>query len=161
MLGPVLERIHYELLNPLIYRTFLLAWEAGLIPPPPAELEGQPTRIEYISILSQAQKAVGVNRIEQASSYLGSLVAVFPELKHGFKPFVAFSEYNKAIGTPPGIMPSEEEYNKAVAAEQKSIQAAQSAELGNSIAQSASLMSDIDPANVQALLTGSQGGLAL
>ena len=38
MLGPVLERLHNEILDPLIEMTFARMVEAGIVPPPPEEL---------------------------------------------------------------------------------------------------------------------------
>jgi hypothetical protein len=160
MLGPVLERIHYELLDPLIDRAFLLAYEAGLIPPPPPELEGQPTQIEYVSILSQAQKAVGVNRIEQSVQFLGGMTAVYPELRHALDPFKTYQAYNGMIGVKAGIFRSEKEYQEAVAAEQRKQELAQGAEVGSSLASSAKTLSEVDRANVADLLGGG-GGLVL
>ena len=161
MLGPVLERIHYELLDPLIDRAFTLAWDAGMIPPPPHELEGQPTQIEYVSILSQAQKAVGVNRIEQSVQFLGGMTAVYPELRHALDPFKTYQEYNHMIGVRAGIFRTEKEYNDLVSAEKKQTELAQGAEVGANMANSAKVLSDVDMANVQALLSGSSGGLTL
>lgn len=161
MLGPVLERIHHELLDPLIDRAFLLAYEDGLIPPPPPELQGQPTQIEYVSILSQAQKAVGVNRIEQSVQFLGGMTAVYPELRHALDPFKAYQAYNSMIGVKAGIFRSEKEYHDAVASEQQKQELAQGAEVGQSLATSAKLMSEVDPSNVAALLGGGTGGLTL
>ena len=161
MLGPVLERIHYELLDPLIDRAFALAWEAGLIPPPPHELEGQPTQIEYVSILSQAQKAVGVNRIEQSVMFLGNMTAVYPEIRHALDPYKTFQEYNHMIGVKAGIFRTEEEYREAVAEEQKRANMAQDIAAGETLANSAKVLGDVDMANVQELLSGGAGGLTL
>ena len=161
MLGPVLERIHYELLDPLIDRAFVLAWEEGLIPPPPHELDGQETQIEYVSILSQAQKAVGVNRIEQSVQFLGDMTAVYPEIRHALDPFKTYQEYNHMIGVKAGIFRTEKEYQELVAAEQQKSELAQGAEVGQNLANSAKVLSEVDQANVQALLSGSAGGLTL
>ena len=40
MLGPVLERMHNEILDPLIEMTFSRMVEANIVPPPPDELQG-------------------------------------------------------------------------------------------------------------------------
>ena len=159
MLGPVLERIHYELLDPLIGRTFQLAWEAGMIPQPPADLDLANTQIEYVSILSQAQKAVGVSRIEQSVQFLGSMVSVYPELRHALDPRKTYMEYNNMIGVRSEIFASDEGYRKAVAAEKQQQAQAQGLAAGESLATSAKLMSDVDPANIQQLLTGGVGGM--
>lgn len=162
MLGPVLERIHYELLDPLIARTFALANEAGLIPPPPVDVDLGATQIEYVSILSQAQKAVGVSRIEQSVQFLGNMVAVYPEVRHALDPLKAYKEYNNMIGVRAGIFTSDDEYRKAVDAENQAAAAAQGAATGESLATSAKLLNDVDPANMKRLLTGDvAGGLVL
>lgn len=64
-LGPVLERLNTDLLDPLIDLTFDIHAEAGLLPPPPPELEGDNLKIEYVSIMAQAQKLVGISSIER------------------------------------------------------------------------------------------------
>lgn len=73
MLGPVLERLHNELLDPLIDLTFDYMAEAGLLPPPPPELQGMDLNVEFVSMLAQAQRAIGVNGIDR---YVSSLMAV-------------------------------------------------------------------------------------
>lgn len=72
ILGPVLERLENELLNPLISRTFAIMNRAGLLPPPPREIQGQPIKIQYISVLAQAQKMASVTAIDQWS---GAIIA--------------------------------------------------------------------------------------
>lgn len=161
MLGPVLERIHYELLDPLITRTFVLANEAGLIPPPPEDIDLSATEIEYVSILSQAQKAVGVSRIEQSVAFLGSLTSVYPEVRHALDPLKAYKEYNNMIGVRTGIFNTDEEYHNAVAAEQQRQQLAESATVAEPLANSAKVMSEVNPADLQSLLAGSFGGPVL
>jgi hypothetical protein len=150
-----------ELLDPAIDRAFVIASDAGLIPPPPAELEGQPTQVEYVSILSQAQKAVGVNRIEQSVGFLGSIAQMYPEARHLLDVERTAREYNSMIGAPAVILRSPDDYEKAVQQEQQQQQMAQGAEVGATMAQSAKALGEVDPANVQALLAGSQGGLVL
>ena len=161
MLGPVLERIHMELLDPAIDRAFAIAWDAGLIPPPPAELEGQPTQVEYVSILSQAQKAVGVNRIEQSVGFLGSVTQMYPEARHLLDVERTVREYSNMIGAPAVIFRTQDEFNKAVQTEQQQQQMAQSAAVGESMANSAKALGEVDAANVKELLAGGAGGLVL
>lgn len=159
MLGPVLERIHGEYLDPVIHRVFQIAWDAGLIPPPPDELGTDAvTDIEYISILSQAQKAVGVNRIEQSVQFVGTLMAAVPEARHMLKPFDIVNQYNQMIGTPTKLFASEDEYESAVQQEQQQAQMAQGAPVAKDLAEATKAMGDANPANVQALLGGGMGG---
>lgn len=73
MLGPVLERLQNELLDPLIEITFDQIMAAGIAPPPPEELQGRNINVELISMLAQAQRAIGTNSIDR---FVGSLGAV-------------------------------------------------------------------------------------
>ena len=159
MLGPVLERIHGEYLDPVIQRVFQLAWDAGLIPPPPEELGADAvSNIEYISILSQAQKAVGVNRIEQSVQFIGTLMAAAPEARHLLKPYELVTQYNEMIGTPTKLFASQDEYDAAVQQEQQAQQMAQEAPVAESMANAAKAIGDANIANVQSLLGGAAGG---
>lgn len=75
MLGPVLERLHDEMLNPMIDITFDRMADAGILPPPPKELEGQDLNVEFVSMLAQAQRAVGISGVERLTMYVGQLAA--------------------------------------------------------------------------------------
>ena len=58
MLGPVLERLHDDLLEPLIGRVFQIMARNGHIPPPPyAELDGLRLQPEYVSPMAALQAA--------------------------------------------------------------------------------------------------------
>lgn len=80
MLGPVLERQNEDLLDPLIDRTFAIMARKGLIPPPPAELQGMELKVEYISIMAQAQKLVATAGLERFVGFIGNLSASRPEI---------------------------------------------------------------------------------
>ena len=73
LIGPVIERYIHEVLNPLLERVFQIMNRAGAIPPPPFELMGQSLKIEYISVLAQAQKMIGLQNMR---SYLDAATAV-------------------------------------------------------------------------------------
>ena len=86
-LGPVLDQLNKDLLNPLIDITYQIAekqskplWGTeregdALIPPPPQILMGMDLKVEYISVLAQAQKLVGVSSIERFSGFVTNLAA--------------------------------------------------------------------------------------
>lgn len=73
MIGPVIERMTNDLLEPLIDITFHQMLEVGALPPPPPELYGSDLQVEFVSILAQAQKAVGITSTQQ---WMGDLVQV-------------------------------------------------------------------------------------
>lgn len=72
-LGPVLERLHDELLTPLVDLTFTDLVTTGSLPLPPPELEGQQLSVEFISILAQAQRAVGLGSMDRLIATVGAI----------------------------------------------------------------------------------------
>jgi len=107
-LGPVLERLQSELLAPIINRTFGQAVKAGILPPAPPELQGQPLRIRYISTLAMAQRAVATGGIERVASYVTGLSGTFVDIIDKFDAEQSVDEYAKAIGAPPTIIVSDD-----------------------------------------------------
>lgn len=75
MLGPVLEGINHELLNPAIDRVFAIGARQGRFPPPPEALQGQPLKVEYVSILAQAQNIIAVQGVQQFTGFVLGLAA--------------------------------------------------------------------------------------
>lgn len=73
MIGPVLERLHDEVLAQLIDITFDYMTEAKIVPPAPPELQGQGLNVEFVSMLAQAQRAVGVNAVDRLVGTIGSI----------------------------------------------------------------------------------------
>lgn len=76
ILGPVLERLEGELLNPLIERTFNIMNTRGMLLPPPQEIQDMEMKIKYISILAQAQKMVGTTAMQQVLMYAQQLATI-------------------------------------------------------------------------------------
>lgn len=79
-LGPVLERLNDELLDPLIDRVFSIAYRKGFLPPAPDELSAESIRVEYLSILTQAQKTIGVSAVNQFLAAVAGLAPSHPEI---------------------------------------------------------------------------------
>ena len=86
-LGPVLENMNDELLDLMITRTFNMivrASEPGwkgitdfmVIPPPPEELSETDLKVEYISILAQAQKMVKTGAVERWIGFVGNMASL-------------------------------------------------------------------------------------
>ena len=104
MLGPVLERLHGELLDPLIDRTFEIMNRVGMIPPAPPEIQDTELRVEYISLLAQAQKMVSLSGLDQLAMAVSSLAPVKPEILDHFDEREWLEEYADGLGTPPKIL---------------------------------------------------------
>lgn len=129
MLGPVLERLADELLDPLIQRTFNIMLRDGMIPEWPEELDEQKIKIEYISILAQAQKAVSRGGIESVAAFAGSLAAFDPEAVDKLDADQAIDEYAQAVGAAPTIVRSDEAVAARRAQRQKMQAATQMAQM--------------------------------
>jgi len=79
MLGPALESLTDEVLDPVIVRVYSILERNGQIPPPPEIMDGKPVTIEYTSILAQAQKAAGLGTIERTVAFVATLKQIYPE----------------------------------------------------------------------------------
>ena len=123
MLGPVLERLENELLDPLIERVFAIMDRMGLIPPPPEDLGGKLLQVEYISILAQAQRMVGIEGIERLADFVGRYAPVKPEVLDKVDFDEAIEQYARKLGVPAAVIVSDE--NVAAIREQRAQQQAQ------------------------------------
>lgn len=110
-LGPTYEQVNYDLLDPLIDISFYEHLEAGLLPPIPPELRGVKLKVEYISLMSQAQKAVGISGIERTSAFIGQLAQFDPNAIHKLNTNEAIELYAEATGINPRAIRTDEEVN--------------------------------------------------
>lgn len=154
MLGPVLGRINTEQNDPLIDIAFDTAWNRGMIPPPPEEIQGMPLKVEYISILAQAQKAIGIGNIERMVNFIGGLAkvsgdsSVFDKLNK----YQAIDEYAEGSGTPPSIINDDEEADKIAQSRNQQMAAATAVQAGQGAADIAKTMADTDMGGDNALV---------
>lgn len=125
MLGPVLERLHHELLDPLIDRVFNIMLRTGALPEPPEALSGIDLRVEYISMLAQAQRSVAVSGIERAVTFVSNLAQAKPEALDKIDFDQAIDEYTEALGTPARIVVPDDMVQQTRAARAKQQQQAE------------------------------------
>ncbi len=105
-LGAVLEGLHDELLDPVIDRIFAILWRRGRIPDPPKELQGLDWKVEYLSIMAQAQKAVATTGLNRLASFVGNLAGI-PGAQSAIDKLDIdnlIDETADALGTPPGVI---------------------------------------------------------
>lgn len=142
MLGPVLEGLHDELLNPLIQWTFTMMEQHRLFKEPPEELHGYPLEVELISVLAQAQKAADLGAIERVAGFVGSLASTNPEILDKFDGDQAVDLYNEGLGGPTSIVVADDVVQKKRVARQQA-QAQQTAlASAGALAQGAKTMSE-------------------
>lgn len=129
MLGPVIERLFNELLDPLVDRTFNQLLRADLLPPAPEELQGQALKVQYISSLAMAQRAVGTGAIERVAGFVGALAPIFPDVVDKFDADQATDDFAHLVGSPPRLIRPDDQVAGIRQSKQQMQQAAQMVQL--------------------------------
>jgi hypothetical protein len=142
-LGPVLERVHNEMLDPMIETTFLRMLESGAVPPPPPELQGMEINVEFVSMLAQAQKAIGTNSVDRLVSNLGVVAQMKPDVLDKFDADEWVDAYSDMLGVDPNLIVASEnvallreQRNAALAAKEQAAMAQQQAATVRDLSQS-------------------------
>jgi hypothetical protein len=104
MLGPVLERLHSELLNPAIHRTFAIMARNQLLPPLPPGLNWQQIKVEYVSPLAQAQKASALGGIERLLAFIGQIAPLDPGALDTVNVDASIQDYADMLGVSPRLL---------------------------------------------------------
>jgi hypothetical protein len=104
MLGPVLERLHDELLGPMVRLTFDYLLDAGTLPPPPPELQGRELVAEFISTLAQAMRVVSGQSMDRLLGTVGSMAALNPGAVDKIDFDAAIDEYADLYAVNPKIV---------------------------------------------------------
>lgn len=104
MLGPVLQQFNTDCLDPFIDLSFDYHLRQGMLPPPPKELEGIPLKIEYISVVAQAQKTLGINGLDRFLNFVGTAAGMNPGImdKVDFDAYV--DEYADQLSINPKVV---------------------------------------------------------
>ncbi|MFQ6558181.1 portal protein [Pseudomonas sp. Lb2C1-1] len=165
MLGPVLERQNDDLLDPCIDQVFHLMVEQSiprwmgllpgnpLLPPPPKELGNLDLRIEYTSILAQAQRAVEGGSIERAIGFAGTVANIKqdPSALDLLDTDSALREYFKAVSVPPTLVRSDDAVLAIREQRDQAMQAQQMQQDLGAVIQGAQLLSETDTSGNNAL----------
>lgn len=123
-LGPVIGRIYKEGIRPRIHRQLAIMDRRGLLPPKPRSLQGVPVQIEFISMLTMAQRASSTASIQQAIALVGNMVPFYPESKDVLDPDEVVREFADLRGTPARIIRAPQDVKKLRAAAAQAQQAA-------------------------------------
>lgn len=161
-LGPVLEQVEQDLLNPAIDRVFAIMVRAGDIPAPPRELEGVPLKVEFISIMAAAQKMVGLSGLERFTGFVGSIAAaqaVDPNSQVWDKVDLdqAIDEHADMMGIAPRVVVPDDKVQEIRAERAKQAQIEKTAALAQQGSQTAKNLSQskVSPDNALGQVVGS------
>jgi len=143
-LGPVLEQLNQDLLDPLIDNTFDIMLRQGQIPPAPEELQGVKLKVEYISIMAQAQKLAGLAGIERFASFTSQVAAVDPQVLDKIDRDQLIDEYAEITGVPNKIVRTDEAVAEIRAARQQQQAAAMAPQVIKDVSESAKNLAGAD-----------------
>lgn len=158
MLSPVLEQFHNEVLDPLTKRTFGICLRNGLLPPMPEEIKAEELKVNFISLLAQAQRMVEMPSIEKVMGFAGSMAAINPEIIDNINFDQALRRSAEVYGAPEIILRSEDETAELRRERQAQMQAQAEAE---QMAQMATPAKDMAQAAKVMAETPTQGGNVL
>ena len=160
MLGPVLDRLNTEMLDPLIALSFERLLRVGALPEVPEALQGVELNVEYTSILAQSQKAITTNAVDRFTNNLGVLAGLKPELLDKFDADYWADYYADALGIDPRlIVPGKQ---VALIRQQRAQQQAQQQQLANAEQASAAVrnvggldkLQSMAPNEIQGMFSG-------
>ncbi|MCM5554105.1 portal protein [Pleomorphomonas sp. NRK KF1] len=160
-LGPVLENIYNNQLEPCVDRAFEIGLKRNLFPPPPREIQNQRLAVEYISTLAQAQKAVATGAVERLVGFASQWAAMKPEVLDKLDANQSIDVYADLIGAPAAIVVPDDKVQEARAARAEAEQQAKMAQMAKTVAPAISAGADavragkeagVDPAAAQQLM---------
>lgn len=163
MLGPALERLHDELLDRCLKRVFGILMRRNRLPAPPRELleQGAELQIEYISVLAQAQKSVGLTSIERLLAFVGGQAAVNPAVLDKIDQDRAIEVYADMLNAPPDMLVANDQVAAVRQQRAQQQQQMQAAEMAMTVAKGAKVLSETDVgggANALQRMAGMMGG---
>lgn len=136
VVGPVLEQMNEDVFDPLMDDTFNRLVEREMIPEPPGQLQGMPLRIEYVSIMAQAQKLVGLSSLERFAGFATKIAADTQNLEILDKVDTdqLIDEYGNALGVNSRVIRPDEDVEAMRGGRQKAQAAQANAEALASVA---------------------------
>lgn len=143
MLGPIIEILQADYLDPVIDRLYDVMWNLEMIDPPPQELGGGTNiKVEYISLLAQAQRMIGLQSIERFTTFAGGIIQMNPQsaLKVNFNEIL--DQHAMDLGLPPTCVNSDDVVQQQEQAMQQKQQMAQMAQMAPQLAGAAKHMGE-------------------
>lgn len=144
-LGPVVERLENEFLDPLLDYVFQIIDDRGLQPPPPEDIQGMGLKIEYISIMAQAQRLVNVSATEKFVSFALGFAQARPTALDVLNVDVIVQRMAQQLGVDPEFIRDEREVE---AERQARAEKEQAAQMGGAMVQGARGIKDASQGDV-------------
>jgi len=98
MMAPILGRLQFEFLRPLISRLFSILFRRNKLPKPPASLQGTAISVEYVSQIARSQKAAEAMNITRALQVAAPILEMMPETQQNIDGDAAVRFIFKQLG---------------------------------------------------------------
>jgi len=141
-LGPVLNRFENEGLDPTMTRVYAIADRRGMLPEPPEELSGVDIQVQYVGVLSDAQRAVSTASTERFMQFVAETSSVYPEVREIPDPEEIVRDYGESLGVRPANMRSRAEVEERLNSAKQKEELAETAAIGGELAQGAKALSE-------------------
>lgn len=152
-LGPMIGRVYKYGIRPRFARQLSIMERRGLLPPRPPSVRGMPLKLEFISMLTLAQRASATGAIERTFGFTGNIAGAYPQAKDVLDPDEAIREYADLRGMPSRIVRAPQVVQAMRDAQAKQAQAAAATQAAMAAVQGAQVLSKTDAG-------GGQSGLA-
>jgi hypothetical protein len=157
-LGPVIGRTYRYGIRPRIERQLAILRRRGLWPKLPQSMRGVPPQIEFVSMLTLAQRAGSVSSIERTFAFAQAIQPEFPESKDVLDPDEAVREAAALRGTPSRIVRAPADVRKIRAARMQAQQQVQAQQTAQAAVQGAQQLSQTSLSSDNALGAMVRGG---
>ena len=85
LLGPLVGRMNAEFLRPLINRVFRICMDRGILPAPPAILQGKKLDVRYSSLIAKSQRVAEIQNVQRTVETLAPFFQLDPNIRDNFK----------------------------------------------------------------------------
>ncbi len=143
-LGGVFEQLGQGVLEPLIRIAWIIGSRQKLFPPPPPDLDGINPSVEFVSIMAQAQKALGIAILDKFTAYAVQISASDPSVMDNIDLDKLIEEYANRTGTPPTLL---RKPDVVQAIRQHRAQVQQQQQVAQNLAQSSQVAKNLSQSN--------------
>jgi hypothetical protein len=157
MLGPVLERLHNELLDPLISISFEKMLDSNEVPVPPDTLRGKEIDIEFVSMLAQSQKSITTAATTRFFNSMMQIAQVSQDVMDNVNTDEAARDLADSFGVNPKIMRGENDVDGIRQSRAQALQEQQDAAVAEQQAKAAKDLSQVDPMQIQDVMAQVSG----
>jgi hypothetical protein len=128
-LGQVYQGLEYEFLSRAVDLVFEYMRRQGKIPKPPREIQGTKLRVEFISVMAQAQKLSDIGGLDRLAQHM---LTVHPDpadpARDKWDAEQHIDELGNVLGVPPRVIRSDDKVEEIRSTRQQAVAAAQEAE---------------------------------